>query len=1074
MEFLILGPLQVSHESTAIPIQGHRQNAALAMLLLEPGSIVRMERLIDAVWDDDPPSTARTQIQICMSALRRAFAAVGGSDMIDTRAPGYLLRLDGASLDSRAFDALVDAGRRAMAAGDASDAARQLRTALALWRGNALADIDGTVVQQSVAHLNEQRLVVLGECLDAQLSAGQSHELVGELIRLTHEYPLRERFRYQLMMALDRGGRRAEALEVYRAIRSTLMDELGIEPGRDLQLLHQAILSGESPPVAGSAVISAQRITEVGVVAADAPAPARDATGSGELPLKWSAGPPGPPGPSALTLPNGGASAGSVPRLLPGTIPDFTGRSTLVEQIVATSACVAAERSAGVVPINMIYGRGGAGKTTLAVHAANLLAAHFPQGQLFARLRVGGRAVDGANVLERFLRMLGVPAASIPANLEERAELYRDLLASRRLLVVLDDAVSEQQVLPLLPGGSESAVIITSRRRLTGLPTVARHEIGAFSQADAVEMLGRIVGMTRIEAEPEAAEDLCRLCGKLPLAIRIVAARLAARPHWAVTTLVSRLRDESRRLDELNHGEMGVRASISLTYDSLSSDARRLLRLLALIEAPSFSSWVGSPLLHVDSLHAEDLFEELTESYLLHTEPNPAGEPTRYRFHDITRPFALERLAQEENPADRREALARLIEALLYLAGEAHRREYSGDYLLPAKTAPHWPLPYDVTDRLLADPLSWYEQERPSILAAVRQAAAGGLVAHACDLALSTVPLYEARSYFSDWRESHEIALKAACTTGDKRSEAAMRYSLGSLYMFQQQNAMAARQFTHAEELFKHLGDRHGVAMVLRNAAVLDRRRGDIERALARWDEALGTFHVVGDRIAEAHVLCNMAQARIDYGEGSDARGLLERAREICEETGNRRVGAQVRHRLGDLDLRGGNFDTAIAEYNTALGLVRESGDRIGECYVLLGLAKVDLRKHAARAAVRRLTEALEIAITIGERLVETRVRAAMAEAFLLTRDLEEAAAHADRAVRTSESIGVALLKAEVLVVQGRVCQARGKPDEADQAWRLANRVISAMKMRGPVVLSQEINELLDGTDHAPSRESVN
>jgi tetratricopeptide (TPR) repeat protein len=540
-----------------------------------------------------------------------------------------------------------------------------------------------------------------------------------------------------------------------------------------------------------------------------------------------------------------------------------------------------------------------------------------------------------------------------------------------------------------------------------------------------------------------------------------------------VAALVNRLLNESRRLDELNYGAMGVRASISLTYDTLSSDARRLLRLLALIDAPSFSSWVGSPLLQVDSLYAEDLVEELTESYLLDTEPNPVGEPVRYRFHDITRPFALERLAQEESPADRRESLARLIGALLHLAGEAHRREYSGDYLLPAGTAPRWPLPDGVTDRLLADPLAWYEQERLSILAAVRQAAAGGLAGHACDLALSTVPLYEARSYFSDWRESHETALKATCMTGDKRGEAAMRYSLGSLYMFEQQNAMAARQFTHAQELFKHLGDRHGVAMVLRNAAVLDRRCGNIERALARWDEALGTFQVVGDRIAEAHVLYNMAQARVDCGENADARGLLERAREICEETGNRRVGAQVRHRLGELNLRGGDLDAASAEYDTALRLVHESGDRIGECYALLGLANVDLRRDAAHAAVRRLTETLEIATAIGERLVETRVLVALAEACLLTGNVDEAAAHADRAFRTSESIGVTLLKAQVLVTQGRVYQALRRQDEADQAWRLASKVISCMNTGGTVVLSQEIDQLLDSTDGGPPRESV-
>ncbi|MEU2663899.1 BTAD domain-containing putative transcriptional regulator [Micromonospora sp. NPDC007220] len=1012
MKYGILGPLEVVHGTETVQLGGPRDRVILAMLLLEANQVIPVERLIDAVWDD-PPSTARGQVQICISNLRRRLQAVSGRDLIDTRSPGYLLNVGPDELDLRVFDARVAEARDT---GGPLAAAALLRGALALWRGPALSGMDSRVVTSYVSRLNERRLAVHGECIDLELQAGKHYELVGELIELVDRHPLQEHFRAQLMMALYRSGRQAEALEGYRRASEVLMDELGINPGEELRRLHQAILEGECPiplPPHGSAV--------------------------------------------AATIAPAAQVRSLVPSLLPAAIPDFTGRAPIVGAIRAQLGEQGQVEADGpVVRVGVIVGPGGAGKTTLAVHVAHQLAPEFPDGQLFARLRVGDRPANPADILERFLRALGVSGAAMPDGIEERAERFRDLLGGRRILVVLDDAMTEQQIAVLLPGTAKCSVIVTSRRRLTGLPSVNRVELGALSRGNAVQLLTRIVGPTRIAAEPSAADELCRLSGDLPLALRIVGARLAARPHWSVTDLLERLVDESRRLDELNHGEMGVRASISVTYEGLSADAKVLLRRLALLDSPSFASWVGAPLLETDHLRAQDALEELTEAYLIDTEPGPVAGQLRYRFHDITRPFARERFV-EEGPEQRRAALERWFGALLALAGEAHRREYSDDVLAPNSGASRWPLPAPLVDRLLADPLAWFEQERATIVAAVAQAAASGMVEHAWDLALTAVTLFESRSYLNDWRQTHEVALNAACRAGDVRGEAAMRYSLGSLHMFAQQSAPAARQFTRSYALFEELGDRLGMAQVLRNSAYLDRVNGDLASARDRWGRALEAFQLLGDRIAEAHVLHNLAQIHLDYGEQDAAYELLVRAGQICEEVGNRRVGAQVRHRLGELLLRRGDLEGAGVAYRGVLDSVRAAGDQIGECYAILGLAAVDHRRGDLASAARRLARAQALAVAAGDRMAESRVAHALADVALDAGELGSAAEHADRAVRIFGEIGAALLGASAMALRGRIHVAAGERAAARAGWESSRAVLSGLSLRGAVTLQAQL-----------------
>ncbi|MEU3251211.1 BTAD domain-containing putative transcriptional regulator [Streptomyces sp. NPDC006997] len=1077
LDIYVLGHLDVFSAGRAVPLGGTRERTVLALLLLEAGHVVPMGRLIDAVWDDEPPVTARGQIQFCVSALRRRLHEIGAEDLIETRRPGYLLRVTGHRFDAHDFAARAREARAARVEGDLVRAMDLFRSALSLWRGPALADVDSPLVRQAVSHLDERRLSVTGEGLDCALEAGEHHEVIGQLRGLVADHPLHERFWALLMSALHASGRKAEALDAYRTAYKVFREELGIAPGSELRGLHAALLSGDDPvgpsghpaPGADAPRTDASRTDAPHEVAA-APTALPPAAPSADKVAGDPAGTPSPgqyAAPLPWTVPPSGP-ASRTPNLLPAAIPDFTGRESAVETVVTRltarrGGASAAGPGAAVswdaaVPVCVVFGPGGAGKSTLAVYVAHRLAAQFPDGCLYAELRSGDRAVSPSVVLERFLRALGVVGMSLPKTLEERAELFRNMLSGRRILTVLDDAMSVQQVSALLPGTADCAVLVTSRRRLTGLPSTGQLELDTLTEEGAVELLSRFIGPERV-TDPESVAELARLCGRLPLALRICAARLAARPHWTVAALVHRLTDESHRLDELSHGEMTVRSSTSLTYDSLPDDARLLFRRLALLDVPDFPFWVGSPLLDVDALRAQEALEILAEAYLIRATLGPSGQ-VRYSFHDITRPFAQEQLV-EENAQERGAALERWLGALLSLAGEAHRREYAGDFLKQRGEASRWPLPERLVERLMSDPLEWFEQERSTIVAAVRHAAVAGLVDHSWDLALSSVTLFEARCYFDDWRETHEVALEAVCQAGNTRGEAAMRYSLGSLHMFEQSAEPGRRQLDRACELYRELGDESGVAMSLRNLAYVDRLTGDLRSAQDRWETALAVFRESGDRVAEAHVLNSLAQTRLDAGEPEAALALLSRADAICVAVGNRRVAAQVRNRLGGLHLAMGRLPEAAEAYAFVLSSARAARDRVGECYALLGLASVEVSRGCTGKARAQLVEARELATVSGARMAESRIALALSSASLPD-DVQAARAYAERALADFEAIGAPLRRAEALVARGRARSAAGESAPARADWLAARDILVELEVgTGGLRLSDEIGLLL-------------
>jgi DNA-binding SARP family transcriptional activator/tetratricopeptide (TPR) repeat protein len=987
VEFRVLGPMEVLVGRRLVDLGGLRQQIVLACLALEANRVVPVSRLAGAIYGDGLPSTARTQTQMCVSSLRRLFVHHGRRDVIVTRPNGYLLQVEPAEIDLFRFEELVARARQARDAGQLAGAAGHYRAALGLWRGPALDGVDSQGLHATASRLNDSRTTINEECVELELSLGRHAALVGELTGLIAESPLRERLRGLLMVALYRSGRQAEALEVYRVARQTMIEELGIEPSEWLRQLERAILTSDPGLIesASASTSTAPRLELREVAAAQVP------------PL-------------------------AAPSMLPTDIADFTGRE---EQLDAIRRHLVHTEEAGrlAVPVVVVVGKPGVGKTTLSVHVAHQEARSYPDGQLFVDLHSrSSRRVTPIQVLQRFLRVLGVPSNDMPKNgVELHSELYRNLLAERRMLIVLDNVGDEGQVSPLLPGHPGSAVLITSNSRLSGLPGAVHVELDVLEQPQSVELLSRIVGAGRVEAEAGAAAELAELCGHLPLALRIAGARLAARSHWSVRQLTERLENETRRLDELRHGGLMIRASISLAYEAVGEDARLLFRRLAMLDFRVFSGWVGAALLDVSISSAQDLLDDLADAQLIETANTGQGLHSQYQFHDLIRVFARERLVAEETVAERSAALERVLGCLLFLTSAAHRRTYGGDYLHVRSQAKKWPLPEYATEQIVTPPLAWFERERANIIAAVTQAANAGMVNLCWDLAVTSVTYFEARAYLPDWRETHQVALRAAQQANDTSGEAAIRYSIGSLHVVESRFDDARRELTAALHLFTSVGDDYGEALVVRNIAFVDRISGDLDAAASRYRRALAIFRRDGDLVGAAYVLHGLACVELADGQNGEGLPLLAEALELSRRAGSRRVEAQVLHRLGELHLRADEPGLAAAVLGDALNAITDIGDPIGEAYIRHGLGLSYLRSGDLHSAGAALHEALDLAGRAGERLAEARVSLGLAELEMARSRPTQAVDHLHQALDVLRSVHAPQLRAEVATMLSEV-----------------------------------------------------
>ncbi|WP_052706154.1 AfsR/SARP family transcriptional regulator [Streptomyces rubellomurinus] len=872
--FRILGALDVRANGTPVPVAGARQRTILSMLLLFANRVVSVDALADAVWHGNPPNTFVNQIAICVSGLRKTFkAAVGRDDLIVTMHPGYMLFVGEHRIDAVEFEECTARAREAARVGDAAGAVALLETALGMWRGPALEGVAGERVEAGAARLAELRLDAYEELTALRLELGQHRELVGELSAFIRENGLREQARAHLMLAQYRCGRRAEALETFREGRRLLIEELGIEPGPALRELHEAVLA-DSPRL----------------------------------------GPPGEPAAAPPPPPP------RVPAQLPSDVAAFTGHE---DELSFLDRLLDGRDGHDAVPVGLLTGLGGVGKTALAVHCAHRVAARFPDGQLFADLRGYHQSDQPAApgvVLERFLLALGVPAERIPADLADRGALFRSVLGGRRVLVVLDNARSFAQVRQLLPGSGRCGVLITSRAPMGGLAgdyDFVHLPLDTLRPDEAVTLLDRVVGDGRIAAEPGEAARLAELCDRLPLALRIAAARLAARPHWPVRTLVARLEDRQRRLDELGPDECGVRAALRLSYRDLPERAARMYRLLGLLNVPDFAAWAGAALLDTGVLEAEDLIEELVDAQLLDVLPGSVAGRVRYRFKGLLRLFAHECAEERVGEAERRASLRRAFGGWLSLAGEAHRRLHGGDQAVVEGPDHRHHLPEQLVADLLADPVGWFEAERAAIVGAVEQAARSGEAALAWDLAMTGAALDREREHPLERRLYGERLPAAALRTGDELAETAAPHALGTLEIVQwRYHEEETERLDVALRLFEHCGRalvRHNQAMHPRSYDVPSARGGRrlaLDGAGPAGDRLAATRSVPG-RFLVARAGLAMACVTALSGDRLAAAGCLTEAERLFEEVGASFWSAKAR-RLDEL-LRGAETVSAEA-----------------------------------------------------------------------------------------------------------------------------------------------------------------
>ena len=646
MRFRILGPLEVWTGQDWSGIGAPKWRALLAALLLNPGQAVSTDRLAAALWGDDPPDRATNLVSVYVLRLRRALGDPEGR-VLTTRAPGYQLLLGPGDLDAERFETLAGRGREALADGDPDRAAELLEEALELWRGPALADVPpSALVTAEADRLEESRLSALELRIEADLGCGRPAQLVPELRRLLSDHQLREALWALLIRALDGAGRHAEALAAYGQAREVIAEELGVDPGPELQGLYQAMLTADAGP-------------RPPAPAATAPSPVPPEGSLAEATHR-RAGP--------------GSSSRRAPAQLPADVADFTGRAGPLERLCGLVSG-ARQRANGAVTVAVVAGTPGLGKTTLAVHAAHRLRPDFPDGQLYVSLRGGSdHPVPADEVLARFLRDLGVDGARVPVDPEERAAMYRTRLAERQMLIVLDDARDAAQVRPLLPGTGSSAVIVSSRHRLSDLAGSRLIDLDVLDEGEAAEVFTRIIGTDRAEAEPGPVHDVLGVCAGLPLAIRIAGARLAARRAWTVRTLADRLADQRRRMDELTAGDLAMRACFQVSFDALphrngtSTDPARAFRLLGVWQGPSIGLPAAAVLLGQPEWPVADALEVLVDAHLIES---PA--PDRYRLHDLLRDYAAER-AQADDPQQAVEdAVRRVLGWYLRAADVRHR-----------------------------------------------------------------------------------------------------------------------------------------------------------------------------------------------------------------------------------------------------------------------------------------------------------------------------------------------------------------------------------------------------------------
>ncbi|QHY99236.1 Regulatory protein AfsR [Streptomyces sp. S4.7] len=673
LDIQLLGPLTVSSGHQLLPISAAKQRAVLAVLLLRGNKVVATDDLIAALWDEVPPTTARVTLQNYISRLRKLFGSVGES-RIHTVEPGYRIELGPQELDVHRFEMLHHKATGAAKAEAWEHASVRSRQALDLWRGEPLVDIPCKMLWlETMPSLQEARLDALEIWIEAEIRLGRYVGVTSTLTEFISENPYRERLHWLRMLALYQSGRQGEALETFRGVRAALRSALGVEPGPELQHLHQRILESDPSILIGEAarpVLTAQSMQRRAV---------------------WQ---------------------------LPRKPHHLTGLTAQTERL---SGVLLDGGRTGEIPVVTVVGAPGVGKTALAVHTAHLVSACFPDGQLYAELHgSSGNPVPAIKVLARFLRDLDGDGTPVQFDENELATRYRSLLRGRNMLIVLDDAHNADQVRNLLPGASGCAVLLTSRDRLIGIDAVHTLTLGLLGEKESLELFGQLVGPQRLAHEAADVADLLTACGGLPLAIRIAAMRVTSHPDWSIAKFARKLANPSRGLDEFSIGGTALRSTYQAAYERLQPHVygtlspRRAFRMLSLFDGPALGPNAAAALLGMPVAQVEPVLEYLVDCHLLSVHGHG-----RYRHERLLRSFALECARTEDSTAARQDAVRRVLSWYLMTCRMAVQAIEPGQHgPTRPRGLPNTPSVFPAKD----DALRWLDVERTNLIAAAEQA----------------------------------------------------------------------------------------------------------------------------------------------------------------------------------------------------------------------------------------------------------------------------------------------------------------------------------------------------------------
>lgn len=987
VEFRILGPLEVHSGGKPVRVGGARQQRLLALLLLAANRVVPVERLVDELWGA-PPRSARQQIHNAVGSLRRTLSEHTADVHVRWGEVGYRIETPEPSIDANRFLDHLDEARRNQVEGRLTEAVAGLRSALAIWRGDVLAGLGGATIENAAAKLHEQRLVAVEDLMALRLATGETASVVGELRQLVAEHPRRDSLRISLMQALHRSGRQADALAVYDDGRRMLAEDLGLDPSPALQQTHAEVLRGTAEP---------------------APAPTPAAT---------------PP------EPGGNATDQRVTRsYLPRDTSDFSGRAA---ELLALRAATSAT-SPTAITISAVDGMGGVGKTTLAIHLAHEVAADYPDGHYFVDLRgftAGMSSVSPEQALDMLLGHSGVPPELIPFALDSRSALWRSRVAGQRILLIIDNAVNAAHVRPLLPGTAGALVVVTSRRKLTALEGAIPVSLDVLPLDDAVALFAKVAGAERVEAERDAVVTAVELCGRLPLAIRIAAARLRDRTGWSVAELVDRLRNHSQRVRFLEVDDRGVMAALRVSYRYLSPPQQRLFRLLSLhpggdFDAHATAALTGLPLdeveHHLDSLFDDNLLKQ-----------NAAG---RFYFHDLVRDCSRQLLSEEDDDAHRRAALARLLDYYLHAAHVWCRHHHNAIHREAPRVERVPEHVREVSSR--EEALEVLDVEYANLTAVARFAADNGWHRHAWELACALQPLLKLHNYGGQSYELFQGGAAAARAIGDVRGESACLQGLAAVCRDHRSHAEALEHIERALELSRQIGATGSETAQLIDLGNLFLHDDQLVKARDIFLEAEPLAARDPNTFLSLAVANNLGVICRDLGDFDQAMDHLRRAERLVNVE-DARSAQFVSWSIGSVLHAMGAYDEARQEFTRGLKMSEASGNSHGEAFALLGLCGVNRSLGNLTESLEQGRRALTIARQFELRVIESEVMNCLGETSLASGDLARAGQTFELAADIADRFGYARYRGRALEGLAHVALARGRPEEAAGHWEEA------------------------------------